>query len=180
MPTFVTVTTPAVNEIVVSSSYLQGVGAVNRLGASQIEHTSATNTLSNDIFFKFYRCTDTGGTKTYSNIDIRASIQNSTIESRFLTMLFSQYYFYNLIVNDIGGSFPDIAERLSGVVTPSTNLSSTLTMTPSGNEKLCRVLGMGVGSWVGANFINGDSVNRATPLWGKSWASAFNDNRSFK
>ena len=167
MPTFVTVTTPVVNEIVVSSSYLQGVGAVNRLGASQIEHTSATNTLSNDIFFKFYRCTDTWGTKTYSNIDIRASIQNSTIESRFLTMLFSQYYFDNLIVNDIGGSFPDLAERLSGVVTPSTNLSSTLTMTPTGNRgNYVEFVGMGVGSWVGANFINGDSVNRATPLWG--------------
>ncbi len=50
MPTFVTVTNPASNEIVVSSSYLQGAGSVNRLGPSQIEHTSATNALVNDMF----------------------------------------------------------------------------------------------------------------------------------
>ena len=43
MPSLVTVTTPALDEIVVSSSYLQGVGEVERLGASQIEHTSARN-----------------------------------------------------------------------------------------------------------------------------------------
>ena len=40
-------------------------------------------------------------------------------------------------------------------------------MTPSGNRgNYVEFVGMGVGSWVGANFINGDSINRATPLWG--------------
>ena len=127
MPTNITVTNPALNEIVVSSSYLQGAGSVNRLGPAQIEHTSATNALSNDIFFKFYRCSDTGGTKVYSALDISASIADSTIESQFLTMLFTQYYGDSIIVNDIGGSFPDIAERLSGIAVGSqtTNLSST-------------------------------------------------------
>jgi hypothetical protein len=169
MPTNITVTNPASNEIVVSSSYLQGAGSVNRLGASQIEHTSATNALSNDIFFKFYRCSDTGGTKVYSALDISASIADSNIESQFLTMLLTQYYGDSIIVNDIGGSFSDIAERLSGIAVGSqtTNLSSTLTMTPSGARgNYVEFVGMGLGSWIGANFINGDSINRATPVWG--------------
>ena len=169
MPTFVTVTQPATNEIVVSSSYLQSAGSVNRLGASQIEHTSSTNALINDIFFKFYRCEDTGGTKNYSALDVSGAISNSTIESQFLTMLLTQYYGDSLIVNDIGGSFPDIAERLSGIAVGSqtTNLSPTLTMTPSGERgNYVEFVGMGLGSWIGANFINGGSINRATPVWG--------------
>ena len=52
MPTLVTVSQPANNEILVSSTYLQGLGSYSRLGASQIEHTSATNSLVGDIFFK--------------------------------------------------------------------------------------------------------------------------------
>jgi hypothetical protein len=166
MPTFVTVSTPATNEIVVSSSYLQSAGSVNRLGASQIEHTSSTNALINDIFFKFYRCSDAGGTKVYTPLDVSASIGNSTIESQFLTILLSQYYGDSLIVNDIGGPFPDLAERLSGA-TITNPLATSLTMTPSGERgNYVEFVGMGLGSWIGANFINGGSINRATPVWG--------------
>jgi hypothetical protein len=51
MPTLVTVTQPASNEIILSSSYLQAQGSVARLGASQIEHTSATKVkLSRDVW----------------------------------------------------------------------------------------------------------------------------------
>src|SRR6056300_1205128 len=103
MPTNITVTNPASNEIVVSSSYLQSQGSVSRLGSSQIEHTSATNALVDDIFFKFYRCSDAGGTKTYSALNVSGSIADSTIESQFLTMLFTQYYGDSTIVTDIGG-----------------------------------------------------------------------------
>lgn len=166
MPTFVTVTQPANNEIVVSSSYLQSAGSVNRLGASQIEHTSSTNALINDIFFKFYRCEDTGGTKNYSALDVSGAISNSTIESQFLTMLLTQYYGDSLIVNDISGPFPDIAERLSGA-TITNPLATSLTMTPSAEKgNYVEFVGMGIGSWIGANFINGGSINRATPVWG--------------
>ena len=166
MPTFVTVTNPASNEIVVSSSYLQGAGSVNRLGASQIEHTSSTNALINDIFFKFYRCNDTTGTKVYSALDVSGAIADSTIESQFLTMLLTQYYGDSIIVNDIGGSFPDIAERLSGSAITNP-LSTTLTMTPSAERgNFVEFVGMGLGSWIGANYINGGSINRSTPVWG--------------
>ena len=167
MPTNITVTNPASNEIVVSSSYLQSLGSVNRLGSSQIEHTSATNALVDDIFFKFYRCSDTSGTKTYSALDVSASIADSTIESRFLTMLFTQYYGDSTIVSDIGGSFPDIAERLNGVNLPTNPLSSTLTMTPSGAKgNYVEFVGMGLSSYIGANFINGDSPDRPAAVWG--------------
>jgi len=167
MPTNITVTNPASNEIVVSSPFLQGLGSVNRLGSSQIEHTSATNALVGDIFFKFYRCSDTSGTKVYSALDVSSAIADSTIESRFLTMLFTQYYSNNTIVNDIGGSFPDLAERLNGVESPATNLATSLTMTPSAARgNYVEFVGMGLGSWIGANFINGDSVNQASAVWG--------------
>ena len=167
MPTNITVTNPASNEIVVSSSYLQSQGSVSRLGSSQIEHTSATNALVDDIFFKFYRCSDAGGTKTYSALDVSGSIADSTIESRFLTMLFTQYYGDSTIVSDIGGPFPDIAERLSGVETPTNPLSASLTMTPSAAKgNYVEFVGMGLSSFIGANYINGDTSFRATAVWG--------------
>lgn len=165
MPTNITVSNPASNEIVVSSSYLESQGSVNRLGPSQIAHTSATNAMVDDIFFKFYRCDDSGVTKSYSALDISSSIADSTIESRFLTMLFTQYYGNNTIVTDIGGSFPDIAERLNGVETPTTNLASSLTM-PASSSNFVEFVGMGVGSWLGANYINGNSIGRPTSVWG--------------
>ena len=165
MPTLVNVTNPSVNEIVVSSSYLQGVGSVNRLGASQIEHTSATNALTGDIFFKFYRCVDSSGSKVYSALDVSSAISNATVENRFLTMLLPQYYNDSILVNDIGGSYVDIAERLSGVVTPTTPLSSTLSM-PSSSSNFVEFVGMGLSSWVGANYINGGSSGRSTSVWG--------------
>lgn len=165
MPTLVTVTNPAVNEIVVSSSYLQSAGSVNRLGPSQIEHTSATNALVDDIFFKFYRCDDSSGSKVYTPLDVSFAISNVTIENQFLTMLFSQYYGDSIFVNDIGGSFIDIAERLNGVETPTTPLQTSLTM-PSASSNYVEFVGMGLSSWVGANYINGGSVGRPAEVWG--------------
>lgn len=161
----ITVTNPSSNEIVVSSTYLENLGSVNRLGSSQIEHTSATNAMIDDIFFKFYRCDDSGATKSYSALDISTSIADSTIKSRFLTMLFTQYYGNNTIVTEIGGSFPDIAERLSGVETPTTNLETSLTM-PASTANFVEFIGMGLGSYVGANYINGNSSGRVSSVWG--------------
>lgn len=166
MPTNITVTNPSSNEIVVSSTYLQNLGSVNRLGDSQKEHTSNTNALTGDIFFKFYLCNDSLGSKTYSPLDISSAISNSTVENRFLTMLFPQYYNDSTIVSDIGGAYVDIAERLSGVVTPSTNLSTTLTLPASGSTDYVEFVGMGMGSYVGATYINGGTAERPTPLWG--------------
>jgi len=167
MPTNITVTNPASNEIVVSSSYLQSQGSVSRLGSSQIEHTSATNALVDDIFFKFYRCSDAGGTKTYSALNVSGSIADSTIESQFLTMLFTQYYGDSTIVTDIGGSFPDIAERLSGVENPTTPLADALRMTSSeAKGNYVEFVGMGLSSFIGANYINGDTSFRPTAVWG--------------
>lgn len=161
----ITITTPAVNEILVSSSYLINLGQTNRLGPSQIEHTSTTNALIGDIFFKFYRCVDVGGIKTYSALDISSAIADSAVESRFLTMLFTQYYGDSSTVSEIGGSFPDLAERLSGVESPTTNLAATLTM-PSQSSSYLEFVGMGLSSWVGANYINGESSGRSSALWG--------------
>ncbi len=165
MPTFVTVTNPASNEIVVSSSYIEGLGSASRLGPSTKAHTSNTNALQGDIFFKFYRCDDSSGTKTYSALDVSTAIANPTIESQFLTMLFTQYYYDSIIVNDIGGSFPDLAERLNGVVTPSTSLLPALNM-PSNTSSYVEFVGMGLSSWIGANYINGGTADRPTQVWG--------------
>lgn len=163
----ITVTNPSSNEIVVSSTYLENLGSVNRLGASQIAHTSATNAMVDDIFFKFYTCDDSGATKSYSALDISSSIADATIKSRFLTMLFTQYYGNNTIVTEIGGSFPDIAERLSGtpVGDQTTDLSNSLTM-PASTANFVEFVGMGLGSYVGANYINGNSSGRVSSVWG--------------
>jgi hypothetical protein len=161
----VTITTPANNHIVVSSTRAQGLGSVNRIGPAQIARTSSTNAMIGDIFFKFYRCDDSSGSKVYTALDVSSAIANSTIQSRFLTMLMIQYYQDTTIVNDIGGSFPDLAERLSGVGTPTTNLATSITM-PGSSANFVEFVGMGLGSYVGAEFINGNSTERASSVWG--------------
>jgi len=165
MPTLVTVTQPESNEIVLSSSYLEAQGSVARLGASQIEHTSATNALVDDIFFKFYLCNDSIGEKLYLPLDVSAAVSDPTVLNQFLTMLFTQYYGDSTFVADIGGAFIDIAERLSGSVT-STNLSETLTVPDSASTSYVEFVGMGVGSYVGANYINGGTGERPSQVWG--------------
>lgn len=165
MSLYVTISTPATNEVVVSSEYLKAQGSVSRLGASQIEHTSATNALVDDIFFKFYTCDDSTGTKVYSALDVSTAIADSTIQNQFLTMLFTQYYNDPTFVADIGGNMETIAERLQGAVTPTTPLASSLTM-PSSSSNFLEFVGMGLGSWVGANYINGGTPERTTSVWG--------------
>lgn len=167
MPTNITVTNPTSNEIVVSSSYLQNLGAVSRLGASQIEHSpSSTISLNEDIFFKFYLCSDTLGTKSYFPLDVSSAISNSTVQNRFLSMLFPQYYNDSTIVADIGGAYIDIAERLSGVNPPTNPLATTLSIPASASTNYVEFVGMGLGSYVGANFINGGSTDRPSQFWG--------------
>jgi len=162
----ITVTSPNSNELVVSSPYIQGLGSASRLGASQIEHTSSTNALVGDIFFKFYECNDSSGTKSYSPLDIESSMDDPDIKGKFLSALFPQYYYNSTVVSEIGTYFTDIAERLSGVSTPTNNLSSTLTLPSQGDARYVEFVGMGLGSYFGANFINGGTSDRPTQLWG--------------
>ena len=158
MPSLVTVTQPANNEILVSSSYLQGLGSYGRIGASQIEHTTETNELTGDIFFKFYTCNDSTGSKVYSALDVSSAISNATIENRFLTFIFSQFYNDPTFVADIGGAMIDISERLSGSGTLTNNLAANLTMpSAADNPNYLEFVSMGVGSFVGATYINGDN-----------------------
>lgn len=165
MSNHVTVTTPANNHIVVSSSLAQSIGQVSRLGEAQIARTTSTNAMTGDIFFKFYRCDDSSGSKVYTALDVSTAIADSTVKANFLTMLMIQYYQYSSIVSDIGGSFGDLAERLSGLAVTSVNLATTLTM-PASNTNFVEFVGMGLGSYVGAEFINGNSTERGSSVWG--------------
>jgi hypothetical protein len=160
-------TTLVGNTITVNSTYAQGLGAVARLGSAQREFTSNTVALVSDIFFKFYSCDDSTGTKVYSPIDV-TSLSATAIE-RFLTMVFLNYYSDSTIVNFLSttaNSFSPLAQRLSGVVTPDVPLASTLTM-PANTSNFVEFVGMGLGSYFGAKYVN-DGVAGFPPgsVWG--------------
>jgi hypothetical protein len=156
------------NTITISSAYAQGLGLVNRLGAAQIQFTTPTIQLVDDIFFKFYSCDDSTGTKVYTPIDIMG-VSNIAME-RFLTMVFLNYYNNSTIVNflsTVGNSFTPLAQRLADVVVPDTSLSSTLTM-PANTSNFVEFVGMGMGSYFGAKYLNDGASDFFTPgpLWG--------------
>lgn len=163
-----TVTNPAVNEIYISSSFLSAV-TTSRLGPALTEFTSNTPYgLSNrTIFFKFYRCDDSGVSKVYTPLDVSST--SDVMIDRFVTMLMLNYWAVSDLVANIdptgSGGFEALAERLGDIVTPTSNLSSTLTM-PSSASNFVEFVGMGLGSWVGAQYINGNSTQRATSVWG--------------
>lgn len=156
------------NTITINSPYIQGLGAVPRLGASQIEFSSPTVGMASDIFFKFYSCDDSGGTKVYTPIDI-TSVSATALE-RFLTMVFLNYYSDATVVSFLSttaNSFTPLAQRLSGVNPPDTPLTSILTM-PSNTSNFVEFVGMGVGSYIGAKYVNdgAGAVFGGGPLWG--------------
>jgi hypothetical protein len=160
MPTLVTVSQPANNEILVSSAYLQGLGVTSRLGESQIEHTGQGRglALTGDIFFKFYTCNDSSGSKVYSALDVSSAISNATIENRFLSLLFTQYSNDAAFVADVGGAMVDIAERVTGSGSLTNNLAATLTLpAAASNPNYLEFVDMGLSSYFGATYINGDN-----------------------
>jgi hypothetical protein len=154
------------NTITISSDYIKNLGSVNRLGTAQVEFTTPTVTLNEDIFFKFYTCDDSGaGTKVYTELNVEAA--TALDMERMLTMVFLNYYANSTIVNELstqGNSFSPLAERLSGVVTPTTPLASTITM-PASSSNFVEFVGMGLGSRVGAAYING-GISGRSQLWG--------------
>jgi len=156
------------NTITITSAYAQGLGVTPRLGAAQIQFTSPNVSLVNDIFFKFYSCDDSTGTKVYTPIDITGVSALAT--ERFLTMVFLIYHADSTIVNflsTVGNSFSPLAERLNGVVTPTVPLSDGLTM-PSDTSNFVEFVGMGMGSYVGAKYVNDGTADFFNPgaLWG--------------
>ncbi len=159
------------NTITISSAYAQGLGLVNRLGAAQIQFTTPTLQLVDDIFFKFYSCDDSTGTKVYTPIDI-TGVSNIAME-RFLTMVFLNYYNNSTIVNflsTVGNSFTPLAQRLADTVVPDTPLSSNVSMPPKTgvNSNFVEFVGMGMGSYFGAKYINDGAGDFFIPgaLWG--------------
>ena len=171
MSSLVTVSQPASNEILVSSPYIQALGSVNRLGELQRELTTDSNSLIGDIFFKFYRCDDSSGTKVYSALDVSSAVAQSTLIDRFLTLLFSNYYQDSTLVDDIGGSFPDISERLSGA-TPTNSLASSLSM-PASVSNYIEYVGLGISSYFGATYVNGGHPDQPTSVWGNRVGQVF-------
>lgn len=153
------------NTITISSTYIKDLGSVNRLGSAQIEFTTPNIQLSEDIFFKFYLCDDSGAEKYYTELNIESA--TSLDMERMLTMVFLNYYNDTTIVNElstIGNSFAPLAERLQGVATPTAPLASVITM-PANTTNFVEFVGMGLGSWVGAYYINGGVTGR-TKVWG--------------
>lgn len=156
------------NTITISSAYVQGLGATPRLGSAQIQFSSANVALVEDIFFKFYSCDDSTGSKVYTPLDI-TGVSDLAME-RFLTMVFLMYYDDTTVVNflsTVGDSFSPLAERLSGVVTPTLPLSDQLTM-PLNTSNYVEFVGMGLSSYIGAKYVNdgaGDFFNPGS-LWG--------------
>lgn len=156
------------NTIEISSTYIQALGSVNRLGAAQTEFTSPNIEFKENIFFKFYSCDDSTGTKVYSAIDITA-VSNLSIE-RFLTMVFLNYYADTTVVNFLsteGDSFTPLSQRLADVALPDTALSSTLTM-PASTSNFVEFIGMGMGSFFGAKYVNDGAEDFFSPgsVWG--------------
>jgi hypothetical protein len=89
---------------------------------------------------------------------------------RFLTMVFLNYYNDNTIVSFLStqsNSFTPLAQRLADVVVPDTPLSSTLTM-PANTSNFVEFVGMGMGSYVGAKYVNdgASAMFSPGPLWG--------------
>lgn len=154
------------NTITISSDYIKGLGATDRLGSVQIEFTTPTITMNQDIFFKFYTCDDSdAGVKVYTELNIEAA--TALDMERMLTMVFLNYYADATIVSELstqGDSFAPLAERLSGVVSPTTPLASDITM-PASSSNFVEFVGMGTGSRVGAYYING-GVTARSQLWG--------------
>lgn len=153
------------NTINVSSAYIQALGSVNRLGTAQIEFTTPNVRLIDDIFFKFYLCNDSGSETIYTELNIESA--TSLDMERMLTMIFLNYYNDSTLVEElssVGNSFAPLAERLQGVVSPTTPLATDITMPPN-TSNFVEFVGMGLGSWVGAYYINGGVTDR-TKVWG--------------
>jgi hypothetical protein len=159
MPTLVTVSQPANNEILVSSAYLQNKADIDRIGAAtKTRLLDTTIGVDSDIFFKFYTCNDSTGSKVYSALDVSSAISNATIENRFLSLLFTQYSNDATFVADLGGAMVDISERMNNTALTN-NLAATLTMpTAASNPNYLEYVDMGLKSYFGAAYVNGDNT----------------------
>ena len=163
---------PNPNELVLSAPSLLGV-STPRLGQAQIQFTSNNFSLQNDIFFKFYDCDDSTGTKVYTPLDVSSVFSNSTIMERLATFALLAYYQNNTLVEELStttGSptFRDLAQRLANNPTPTNNLSSTVTIPGSRDtSRFVEFVSMGLGSFVGAGLINANSAyDGAQSPWG--------------
>jgi len=164
----VTATNPVSNEIVLSAPSLVGV-STPRLGQAQREFTTDDVELQAPIFFKFYECDDSTGTKVYTPLNVSIAFANATVMERMMTMVFLVYYQNNTLVSELSAtanSFNPLAERLQGSISPLTPLSDTLAMPPN-TSNFVEFVSMGAGSFFGAGLINANSAYDAAPSpWG--------------
>lgn len=168
----VSYTNPNSNELVFSAPTLVGV-SIPRLGEAQKEFTSNTISLQNDIFFKFYICDDSLGTKDYTPLSVSSAFLNTTIMERMATLIFLAYYQNATLVSELSTTtgaltFSDLAQRLSGVGTPTNNMLDTINF-PVGRtaSRFVEFVSMGLGSFVGAGLINAKSAyDGADSPWG--------------
>lgn len=164
----VTATNPQTNEITFSAPSLVGV-STPRLGQAQREFTTDTIALAESIFFKFYECNDSTGTKVYTPLDVSSAFANATVMERFATMVFLIYYQNSSLVSElssVANSFEPLSQRLGGVISPSTPLASSITM-PAAGSNFVEFVSMGAGSFFGAGLINANSAyDGAASPWG--------------
>lgn len=160
----VSASNPTNNEIVLSAPSLVGTPTA-RLGAAQIQFTTNNISLVEDVFFKFYTCTDAFG-KVYTPLDVSSAFANPTIMAQLQTMVFLAYYQNETLVAELSDTFTPLAERLSNVPTPTTALATSLSMPPS-TSNFVEFVSMGLGSFVGAGLINANSAyDGANSPWG--------------
>ena len=159
-------TTITANRIDINSDTLRDLGAIPKLGESLIEHTGNGIEFSGDVFFEFWQVSESlSGEKSYSQIDL--SSLSATALERMNTMLFLNYYNNSELVSELSAvdnSFQPLAERLTGSIT-TTDLATNLNM-PNSSSSFVEFVGMGLGSYFGATYINGGSDQIGTSTWG--------------
>lgn len=156
------VSNPNNYEILVENADNSLVGvSTPKLGASQKEFTGNTFSFQNDIFFKFYQQTVSGGSTSYSTVNITGV--STTAINRFLTYLFLCYYNNSTLMGELNNEADDLVERLKGQ-TISTLFSTTCNNLPSAsaNPTYVEFVHMGLNSWYGATYINGGNSTAQT------------------
>jgi len=156
------VSNPNNYEILVENADNSLVGvSTPKLGASQKEFTGNTFSFQNDIFFKFYQQTVSGGSTSYSTVNITGV--STTAINRFLTYLFLCYYNNSTLIGELNNEADDLVERLKGQ-TISTLFSTSCNNLPSAsaNPTYVEFIHMGLNSWYGATYINGGNSTAQT------------------
>jgi hypothetical protein len=156
------VTNPNNYEILVSNADSSLVNVTtNKLGSSQKTFTGNTFSFQNAVSFKFYQQTVSGGSTSYSTVDV-SSVSQTAID-RFLTYLFLCYYNNSTLIGELNNVADDLVERLQGGAI-SNNFATSLTNLPaaSSNPTYVEFIHMGLNSWYGSTYINGGNSTAQT------------------